>query len=290
MPSICDESDDYFEMTPGLIEMIVFTGESLGPHAQVYSIDPEGANPIEQWTNCTDLFVEGAVLSPCGGYILYTGVGLTSWFYCDARIIDVSTGSETDITPAGLDGLHGDFSNDGTNIVIAAGTFGYPLDLYTMNYDGSNVQQLATGVDAWAPQYSPDDTEVIYTNFGTNQVYILDIASGVSTPYTNNGTWNDNPHYSPDGSQIAWATGYGSGTRQIYVSPVSSWTPPDYTINAGTSRSPCFNPDGTKIVFDHGAYSGTELAVYDIAQGTWQDITSNDWGEFQADWGYMIPH
>ena len=291
-PSINDISDDYFRIGGSMLERIVYTGESGTPYAQVFSIDPDGIGPPEQWTSCTDSYVEGAKLSPDGAYILYMAAGASTGFYSDLRIIDVASGVETDITPPGLDSLHGDFQNLGTKIVAAVGIFGAPLDLYTMNYDGSNPTRLATGNDVWAPQYSPDDTKIIYQNFASSQLYIYDVASGNSTQYTDDGTWNDDPHYSPDGTQITWATMYGmSGGRHIWVSPVSAWNPPDYKIDfEDYIRSPCFSPDGTKIAFDHGSFSSSEIAIYTIGSGAWVNITTNSWGDYQPDWGYMIPH
>ena len=289
---ISDVSDDYFSIEESFQECIVYTGESMSPYAQVYSIDPLGVGPPEQWTLCTDMFVEGAKLSPDGTKIIYMAGGLSGGFYADLRIIDVATGVETDITPSGQDALHGDFQNLGTKIVAAMGLFGYPLDLYTVNYDGSELTQLTTGADVWAPQYSSDDTKITYQQFANGQVYIYDVATGLSTQYTFNSTYNDDPHFSPSGTQIAWATMYGmGGGRNIYVSPISSWYPPDYQMAFESYiRAPCFSPDGTKIAFDHGGGNSAEIAVYTISTGTWQNITSNGWGDYQADWGYIIPH
>lgn len=288
--SISDESDSYFSIvSSGLMEAIVYAADGPAQGRHIYSIDPNGLTAPKQWSFIPAILNESPKLSPDGKYILYTS--LKSDFSCDIVLIDVATGTETDITPEGYDAIYGDFSHDGKKIVTAMGKFGYPLDLWTLNYDGSNAKQISNGLDVWAPEYNFNDTKIYYMNFGDAQVYIFDVATGQVEQYTNNGTWNDDPHGSPDGTQIAWATAYNNGGRHIYISPINSWYPPDVVINFEQYiRSPCFSPDGKKVAFDHGGFSGSELGIYVIATGTYYDITSNSWGDYMADWGYMIPY
>lgn len=289
-PGFWDSSDDYFSIVSELLDRIVYRGDGPSPGMNIYSIDPEGLTEPEQWTSgVTYAFRECAKLSPSGQYIMYT--------FCDLSVgnivlIDVATGAEKVINPPGMQGVYSDFSHDGTRIVAALGDQWYaPLELWTMDYDGGNSQQLTSGANAWAPEYNFDDTLIFYSNFSDSQVYIYDVATGVTTQYTNNGTWNDDPKGSPDGTKITWATMYGNGCRWAYISPIESWTPPDLIIDFDACvRGPCFNPEGTKLVVDHGAYDGSELTIYDLADNTWKDITANSWGEYMADWGVMIPH
>jgi Tol biopolymer transport system component len=272
-------------------EAIVFRGDGPYYGMQIYSIDPEGLNEAEQWT-----FFDGAAfqecpkLSPDGRYIMYT--------FCDLavgqiRLIDVLTGIDTDITPDGYQGIYSDFSHDGTKIVAAMASQWYgPHDLYTFDYDGSNVEQLTSGADVWAPEYNFDDSKIYYMEFQPSELRIYDVATGDITHYTDNGSWNDDPTGSPDGTQIAWATSYPlSGGRVIWVSPVDSWDPPDLIIDfEAYIRAPCFSPDGSKLVFDHGGFDASEIGIWDFDSGTWMDITDNEWGEYQCDWGIMLPH
>jgi Tol biopolymer transport system component len=270
--------------------MVVYCADGPAMGRQIYSINPQGVGPPKQWTNGTDAFIECPKLSPCGRYILYTSCGFD--FHSDLIIIDVTTGDEAVITPSGNDGIYGDFSHDGTKIVGAVGTFGWPLDLWTMDYDGGNPTQLTHGADAWAPEYNFDDTKIYYSEFMSSQIFICNAATGETEQYTDNGTWNDDPVGSPDGSQIAWATMYELPTgRHIYISPVESWYPPDKEIGFETYiRSPCFSPDGTKLIFDHGGMAASELAIYDLQDDTWWDITDNVWGDYMADWAHMVPY
>lgn len=268
--------------------MIVYAADGPAPGRQIYSIDPLGIGPPHQWTNSSALFNEGPKLSPCGGYIIYTAA---DFGFAELRIINVQTKEEMNINPPGLQTVYGDFSNDGTKIVGACANPWYaPKDLYTFDYTGGNVQRLTNGADAWAPSYNYNDTKIYYQGFSSMHIYIYDVATGQITQYTNNGVWNDDPQGDPAGQYITWATSYGNSCRWVYVSPVSSWTPPTYLINFDACvRSPCFSPDGTRIIVDHGGYQGSELAIYTLATGQWQNITSNSWGDYMADWGYIQP-
>lgn len=289
-PEYNDTSDEYFSIVQKLWERIVYAADGPYPGRQIYSIDPEGLTVPEQWTTGDALFIEDPHLSPDGRYILYTK--FNGDFSSEMRLIDVITMEDTDITPEGYDCVYGDFSHDGTRIVSAMGSIFTNLDMWTFDYDGGNPEQMTTGQFVWGPSYSPDDEYIAFQDFQDNQVYILEVGTGIVSQWTNNGTWNDGPEYSPDQTQICWSTAYPlSGGRKIYVSPVSGWLPADYIIDFEQYiRAPAFSPDGLKIVFDHGAFSGSELAIYDIASDTWMDITSNAFGDYQADWGYMIPH
>ncbi len=290
-PEVYDDSDEYFSIIEEMLQRIVFRGD--GPYAgmQIYSIDPEGLTEPEQWTFYDGgAFQECAKLSPCGKYIMYTFCNLAVG---EIHLIEVATGIDTDITPEGHEALYSDFSNDGTKIVAAMAPVWYgPHDLYTFDYTGGNVESLTTGADTWAPQFNFDDSKIYFMEFMTSEVRIYDVDSGNITHYTDNGAWNDNPTGSPDGTQIAWATSYpNSGGRVIWISPIDSWNPADLIINfEAYIRSPDFSPDGSKLVFDHGGFDASEIGIWDFDTGTWLDITNNVWGEFQCDWGIMVPH
>jgi hypothetical protein len=202
-------SADYFSITSGLDEMIVYCADGPASGRQIYTIDPEGVGPAHQWTTSSAIFNECAKLSPCGRYIIYTAADFSA---AELRIIDVTTGIETNINPAGLNTVYGDFSHDGTKIVGACAAIWWDAkELYSFDYTGNNAVQLTTGADAWSPTYSEDDSQIYYQNFGDSQVYIYDVTAGTTTQYTNNGTWNDDPVGNPEGTHVAWATMYGNG-------------------------------------------------------------------------------
>ncbi len=279
----------------GLIETIVYDAD-FGIGRNIFSIDPEGATAPVQWTEQVDpaIWCEGPVLSPNGEYIVYLRYSWSA-FADELRRIDIATGEDISITGGMVHWYsYADWRSDGQKLICSYGeTIMDSFELYTMDPDGSNQEQLtATYLDPFNPVYSADDQFVYFQSFLNNELYIMEIATGMLTQYTDNGTWNDDVNKSPDGIQVAWATMYGCGCRNIYISPVAGpWNPPDKILNFDSCvRSPCFSPDGTKMVVDHGGFDASEIAVYDLVEDTWYDITGNAWGDYCADWGYMIPH
>ncbi len=291
-PAINDESDEFFIIcSEGPDERLVYRGDGPDTGMHIYSIDPEGLTEPEQWTFGAEFaFRECAKLSPCGQYILYTFCNIA---ISDIRLIDVVTGEELKVNPPGLQAVYGDFSHDGTKIVCAADDVWYgPHDLWTVDYNGQNAEQLSFGADVWAPEYNIDDTKIYYSEFGPSELRIYDVATGTIENYTDNGSWNDNPVGDKvDGTHIAWATSVGSSCRRVYISPITSWDPPDLIIDFDNCiRSPCWSPDGTRMVVDHGGFDASEIGIYDFSDDTWHDITDNAWGDYQVDWGIMVPH
>jgi hypothetical protein len=273
----------------GMIETIVYCADGPAAGRQIYSIDPEGVTTPEQWTQDTG-FIECPRISSCGEYIMYTR-GFSAGMNGDIMMIDVATGDITEITPSGMEGVYGDFSHDGARIVSAMGTNILMLDLWTMDYDGGNPEQLTFGADAWSPSYNFDDSKIYFQQFANSQIYIYDVDSGGLTQYTDNGTWNDDPEGCLNGTHIVWATHYGNSCRWVYISPIEAWDPPDKIINFDSCvRSPGYSPDGTKLVVDHGGFAAAEIAIYDLETDNWWDITGNAWGDYMANWGYIIPH
>jgi Tol biopolymer transport system component len=57
-----------------------------------------------------------------------------------------------------------------------------------------------------------------------------------------------NPHWSPDGSMIAFMSDR-SGNRDIWVIPAEGGAARQVTFHPGTDRNPRWSPDGTKLAF-----------------------------------------
>jgi hypothetical protein len=273
-------------------ERIVYCSD-FGVSRDIFSIDPEGLTEPVRWTEQTDpaVWCEGPQLSPDGQFILYLRYSWSS-FASELRRVDVTTNEDISLS-GGMTNwyTYGSWRHDGLKIVYSyADSIFNNGELYIMDPDGSNKEPLQpTGLYPWAPVYSADDQYIIFQSFVNQEIHFYEVATGDVTQYTSNGTWNDDPVNSPDGTQVAWATHYGNSCRWIYISPLSSWYPPIKIINVSACcRSPAFSPNGYKIAFDHGSYGGSEIAVYDLNDDTWYNVTSNSWGDYMPDWGLMI--
>jgi tricorn protease-like protein len=150
----------------------------------------------------------------------------------------------SNLTSLGVVGSRPQWSPDGKTIVF--GTFDQPGpgSLWTINADGTQLRELATGL-VWAryPSWSPDGSKIVFVGVGpdwwdSQKVYVMNADGSNVTAVTSGASFDDNPvfvfhpSWSPDGSKIIFSEGQG-------------WVYPQelYTINPdGTNR--------TQITFD----------------------------------------
>jgi Tol biopolymer transport system component len=154
---------------------------------------------------------------------------------------------------------------DGKKLAFWRGELGEAI--YTMNADGSNVRRLSPspGYDIF-PSWSPDGTKLVFTRVidpgsgPPNQITEIMImnadGSGVHT-VLNNGAFNMEPRWSPDGSKILFMSTLGGNGVQIYTmaidgSTISALTSTPYTANG----DPAWSPDGSKIAFGSNRVNG----------------------------------
>ncbi len=83
------------------------------------------------------------------------------------------------------------------------------LDLYVMDADGRNPRNLSSNDDdIMGPfNWSPDSTQIAFGSTyddSSREIYVVDVRSGELTALTDNGIFEDQPTWSPDGSHIAY--------------------------------------------------------------------------------------
>ena len=120
---------------------------------------------------------------------------------------------------------------DGSPTVSPA--LGTMTGLFTVDTEsGAKTTFAVPRPDASQFEYSPDGSQVAYTALdeqGGIQVFVMD-ADGTNDHQLTRGTSSANPQWSPDGSLIAFANGYGiatiqpDGTRYKVIIPhTSTW-------------------------------------------------------------------
>ncbi len=144
----------------------------------------------------------------------------------------------------------------GTKIAFVATKTGRK-EIYTADYDGSNVQQLTRDNSiSVGPALSPDGRKLAYTGYkmGYADIYLIDLASGsreriVKFPGTNSG-----PAFSPEGNKIACSISK-DGNPELYVCGAGGGGAHRLTHTPGVESSPTWSPDGGEIIYsydDHG--------------------------------------
>ncbi len=109
-----------------------------------------------------------------------------------------------------------------------------------------------------------------------SDIYVQKIGGTTVTQLTNDPAKDIMPTFSPDGSQIAFASDR-SGNWDIYIMDVSGGKATQITNGPTHDLHPSFSPDGRKMVYcSYGSKSGQwELVVIDVANPAQRQIIGN---------------
>ncbi|HSP54779.1 MAG TPA: hypothetical protein VLS25_04245 [Dehalococcoidia bacterium] len=170
--------------------------------------------------------------------------------------------------------------------------------IFVMNLDGSEVTQLteSPGYDS-APAWSPDGTKIAFTRVdavsspgvqGQYDIAVINADGSGLTMLTDDPGIDQDPAWSPDGGQIAFAS-YRDGVENFEIFVMASdGNGLRQLTNAGdgyVSASPSWSPDGATIVFVRGGQTITSDICTMRAEGGGEvNLTSTPQGESSPDW------
>jgi Tol biopolymer transport system component len=199
--------------------------------------------------------------------------GRIAFSACGPKVCVVSTmlpnGTQVHHLAGGTGGNAPDWSPDGQKIAFDdAGRNGLP-QLFTMNADGTDVQQvthLAGG--AADPSYSPDGSWLVFDHLPPsgccgNIFAIRPDGTGLHqiTHFTTQ-TFPFQPEFSPDGQRIVFweQSAHGGKFAAIFVMRADGTDIRQVTPLRMDAAHPKWSPDGSKIIFNNDAH----LSVGDI--------------------------
>ena len=168
----------------------------------------------------------------------------------------------------------GSYSADGSKILFASNREAYSrtlslaeqqlfaddnayfMDLYIMNADGSNVQQLthSPGYDG-GPFFSPDNSKVVWRRFNPDgnsaEIWTMDIDGSNQRQLTADAMVDWGPYYHPSGEYIIYSSNIlGHANFELFmIDPEGSRPPVRVTNTDGTDILPVFSPDGTRLAW-----------------------------------------
>ena len=146
--------------------------------------------------------------------------------------------------------------------------------LALMDQDGANVQVLSSGASlTLTPRLSRDYSMIAYASYedGNPQVFVAALG-GKSRRLVQNAPMSFAPHFSPDGSSVAFSVSNG-GVTNIYTSAVNGGKPVQLTSGAAIDTSPSYSPDGSKIVFESDRGGKPQLYIMSAGGGGAQRIS-----------------
>ncbi len=132
-------------------------------------------------------------------------------------------------------------------------------ELYVMDYDGKNIQQLTFHKSiVLSPAWAPDGKTIYYSRFTTHDNHIknidlfaLDIYSGEERVISDKLGGNSGVSASPTGEEIIFTMNV-DGNPELYLTNKVGENSRRLTQHEALDVEPFFSPDGKKIVFSSG--------------------------------------
>jgi len=275
----------------------------LDPAHALYTVEPDGSNP-RQLLNDTDMVVDSAVWSPDGTKIAFSHTRGPSGF----SRISVMNADGSDLRHLYTTTIRSPpeptWSPDGTKVAFHSALPGRGMDIFVMDPDGSNLNNL-TGVGNWrggglAPAFSPDGKQICFlrdtgmTNPPTG-LYVMDADGSDPSVYIKvdpeilprdiqfRCTW------SPDGTKIAFSL---SPEHEVFVinadggrfsqGTISKYT--NLTSNSASDEVPDWSPDGKKIAFASDRDGDYDIYTMDADGSDVAQVTNLPGNEYSPDW------
>jgi Tol biopolymer transport system component len=168
----------------------------------------------------------------------------------------------------------GSYSADGSKILFASNREAYSrslsqaeqklfeddasyfMDLYIMDADGSNVQQLtfSPGYDG-GPFFSADNEKIVWRRFNPDgnsaEIWTMDVDGSNQRQLTAEAMVSWGPYFHPSGDYIIYSSNVlGHANFELFMIDPQGMNDPVRVSNTdGTDILPVFSPDGTRLAW-----------------------------------------
>lgn len=213
-----------------------------------------------------------------------------SWDY-DAEFeiyeYDLETKEYTNLTKTEGYDAEGAYSADGKHIVFASNRQAYdgsmseedqkffkldqkfPMELYLMDADGSNVKRL-TNTDGYdgGPFFNADGSKICWRRFDrkglTAEIFTMNIDGTGEKQLTEIGAMSWAPFFHPSGDYLIFTTNkHGFDNFELYlVDAAGEKEPQRVTHTPGFDGLPTFSPDGKKLSWTSNRTSSKQSQIF----------------------------
>jgi TolB protein len=139
---------------------------------------------------------------------------------------------------------------------------GTARELFVMDYDGYDPRQLtADGFLNLMPRWSPDRRFLVFTTYrnrNTQDIDMIELATGKRWTLVAQGGLNITPALSPDGNVLAYASSH-EGNAELYRLDTRTKAVQRLTTNAAGDLSPSWSPSGRELAFTSDRSGGPQI-------------------------------
>ncbi|HEX8561300.1 MAG TPA: di-heme oxidoredictase family protein [Pyrinomonadaceae bacterium] len=198
-------------------------------------------------------------------------------------VMNVDGGENGAVGNSSAVGLYPCFSPDGMKIAFQSGS-----QIWVMNNDGTNKQQLTTAGQNLTPAWSPDGTKIAFTSTrtGSYQIFTMNPSGAGQTNISNSPSIDRTPAWSPDGAKIvlARATQVDLTTTKIWTMNANGSGQTQVTTGPGNDERPTYSPDGMMIAFSTNRDGNYEIYKMPAAGGVATRLTNNPASDRNPAW------
>lgn len=156
-------------------------------------------------------------------------------------------------------------------------------ELFVMDYDGYEPKQLtADGFLNLMPRWSPDRRFLVFTayrNRNTQDIDMIELATGKRWTLVSLGGLNITPALSPDGNYLAFASSH-EGNSELYRLDTRSKALQRLTVHQAGDLSPSWSPTGREIAFTSDRGGGPQIFLMSADGSNVRRLTFE--GEYNA--------
>ncbi|HXG08499.1 MAG TPA: Calx-beta domain-containing protein [Gemmataceae bacterium] len=269
-----------FPGTNGLIAFSSIVNGPFGPHADIFTMNPDGTNLVNLTNSPRD--DAWATWSPDGTKIAFASNRDGDF---EIYVMNADGTNQVRLTNNNAIDYQPTWSPDSTQIAFTSLRDGN-AEIYVIDTDGTNETRLTNNLaNDLEPTWSPDGTKIVFTSDrdGNFEIYVMNPNGTGQTNITNNPAADTEADWSPDGSRFAFASNR-DGNGEIYVMNADGSGVTRLTFVPAVDLGPAWSPDGTQIVFTSVRDGQDEIYLMN-ADGTNQvRLTNNPESDFLPTW------